>query len=132
MTLRALTNPEPDALVSPSTTGSPINPNNWRNRVFEPAKRAAGVEFAMPKLGRKTYISLRIHAGDRPVEVAADAGHSVAVLWENYAREFERSRRTRPVPLADALRQARRKVAGNRPGTIPARLSPMPVEQPHG
>ena len=74
MTLNALTDPEPDALVCPSATGSPINANNWRNRVFDPAKRAAGVDFAMPKLGRKTYISLRIHAGDRPVEVAADAG----------------------------------------------------------
>ncbi len=116
--------------MCPSATGSPSNPNNWRNRVFDPAKRAAGVEFAMPKLGRKTYISLRIHAGDRPVEVAADAGHSVGVLWTNYAREFERSRHAERVPVAEALRRARRHHAGNGPGTVPARPSPTTVEEP--
>jgi len=130
MTLRALTDPAPDDLVCPSQAGTPINPNNWRNRVYAPAKRAAGVEFAMPKLGRKTYVSLRIHAGDPPVEVAADAGHSVAVLWSNYAREFERSRHTERVPMDEALRRARRQVSGSGPGTVPARPSPTPVEQP--
>lgn len=80
--------------------------------------------------GGKTYVSLRIHAGDRPVEVAADAGHSIGVLWTNYAREFERSRHADRLPLAEALRRARRQHPCTGPGTVPAQPSPTPAENP--
>jgi len=129
MTLRALCDPAPDALVCASAAGTPINPNNWRNRVFAPAKRSAGVQLAMPKLGRKTYISLQIHAGMSPVLVAAYAGHSTAVLWENYAREFDRARGTVSVALAEALRAARRAVSGERAATVLPRAAADEVDQ---
>jgi len=101
---------DPEALVCASGRGTPVNPNNWRRRVFDPAATAAGVEWATPYSGRHTYISLQIHAGVSPVTIAAWAGNSPKSIWDHYAREFERSRATLPLPLEDALVAARREV----------------------
>jgi integrase len=110
--LREEARPEADdALVCPSRAGTPTNLNNWRNRVFGPAAKAAGVDWATPYTGRHTYISLQIHAGLSPVIVAALAGNSAEIIRKHYAREFDRSRTAKPVPLASALRAARRQVA---------------------
>jgi integrase len=38
------TSVDPEALVCASARGTPVNPNNRRRRVFDPAARAAGVE----------------------------------------------------------------------------------------
>jgi hypothetical protein len=62
-----------DALVCSSRTGTPVNLNNGRNRVFNPA---------------------------------AIAGNSPEVIWKHNAREFDRSRTVKPVPLEAALRAA--------------------------
>lgn len=109
-----------DALVCPSGAGTPVNPNNWRARVFNAAAEAAGVSWATPYTGRHTYISLQIHAGLSPVTVAAYAGNSPDVIWRHYAREFERSRTAEAVPLEGALRGARRAIAKARvPAVFP-------------
>jgi integrase len=100
-----------DALGVPSRGGSPLNLNNWRNRTFNPAAQAAGVGWATPYTGRHTYCSLQIHAGTSPVIVAVLAGNSPEVIWKHYAREFDRSRTTDPVPLETAPRAAREQVA---------------------
>jgi integrase len=104
----------PDALVCPSGSGTPVNPNNWRARVFNPSADAAGVGWATPYSGRHTYISLQIHAGLSPVTVAAYAGNSPEIIWRHYAREFERSKTAGAESLEAALQEARREIANRR------------------
>jgi integrase len=100
-----------DALVCPSQVGTPLNPNNWRARIFNAAAEAAGLSWATPYTGRHTYISLQIHAGLSPVTVAAYAGNSPDIIWRHYAREFERSRTSEALSLEGALGAARRAIA---------------------
>ena len=102
----------PEALVCPSRAGTPMSPNDWRRRVFTPAAAAAGVEWATPYSGRRSYISWQIWAGIDPVSVAKWAGNSPAIIWKSYAREFERSEVAERRPAADALLAARRAAGG--------------------
>jgi hypothetical protein len=104
--------------------GTPVNLHNWRSRVFNAAADAAGVAWATPYTGRTTYISLQIHAGLSPVTVAALAGNTPNIIWEHYAREFERSRTTKQIDLEGAIRAARRQVARN---GVPARCAHTPT-----
>jgi integrase len=70
---------------------------------------AAGVSWATPYTGRRTYISLMIHAGVSPVVVAASVGHtSGETIWKHYARMFDGARTTEAVPMDRAVRAARR------------------------
>jgi hypothetical protein len=39
---------DPGALVSASGRGTPVNPNSWRHRMFDPAVTAAGVVWTTP------------------------------------------------------------------------------------
>ncbi len=113
MTLHALTDPAPEAFVCPSSTGTPMRLGNWRRRDFDPAAKRAGVGWATPYDGRRTYVSLQVHAGTSPVLVAAMVGNSLEMIVKRYAREFDRARSTTPVPLADAIRATRRTIAEN-------------------
>jgi integrase len=63
----------PDDLVFPSPTGLLLDLHNWRDRIFKPAARAAGVE-AVPYDLRHTFVSLLIHQGCSVPYVAAMAG----------------------------------------------------------
>ncbi|MFN8109169.1 MAG: tyrosine-type recombinase/integrase [Thermoleophilia bacterium] len=102
-----------DDLICPTEAGTPLDLNNWRPRVWDPAAAQAGLEWTTPYTGRRTYISLRIHAGDSPLVVAAAVGHANGeTLWRHYAREFERARTTPPSPIADAVQSARARTLG--------------------
>jgi integrase len=103
-----------DAPLCPSAAGTPVNPNNWRAREFNPAAEAAGVGWATPNSGRHTYISLQIHGGLSPVTVAAYAGNSPEITWRHYAREFVRAGTVGAVSLEDVLQGARREIANAR------------------
>jgi len=105
-------NLDPDALIVSSRKGTPLNLNNWRRRTFDVIAERVGVPWATPYTGRHTYCSLQVHAGLSPVIVAALAGNSPEVIWRHYAREFDRSRTTPALPLADALALARARVNG--------------------
>jgi integrase len=98
-------------LVCASRVGTPISLHNWRARIFNPAAERAGVGWPVPYTGRRTYISLQIHAGLSPVTVAALAGNSPEIIWKHYAREFERSKTSRQIDLEGAVRAARRDVS---------------------
>jgi len=103
-----------DALVCPSRVGTPIHLENWRRRVWRPAVVAVGLEWATPYTGRRTDISLMIHAGVSPVLVAAAVGHtSGETIWKHYARVFDGARTTGAVPMDHAVRAARRAVRRN-------------------
>jgi integrase len=110
--------PQPESegeLVCASSRGTSVHLDNWRNRVSNPAAAAAGVEWGTPDTGRRTFISLQIHAGVSPVLVAAGVGHTTGeTIWRHYSREFDRARTTEVVPMEAAIRAARRRIATSR------------------
>ena len=70
-----------------------------------------GLSWATPYTGRRTYISLMIHAGVPPVVVAASVGHtSGETIWKHYARMFDGARTSEGVPMDRTIRAARRAV----------------------
>jgi integrase len=96
----------PDDLVFPSPTGLIIDLHNWRERVWKPAARAAGVE-AVPYDLRHTFVSLLIHEGRSVPYVAAMAGHSPRVCLERYAHAFAEAQLGASEPMHDAIAAAR-------------------------
>ena len=72
------------------------DPHNWRHRVWDPARRAAGVSITAYQL-RHLYGSLMVQAGHSLIQVAAWMGHSdLAMLSQVYGHvlaEYETSRR---------------------------------------
>src|SRR5262249_52235020 len=82
--------PDDDALVCPELAGPPrnaansrrefwdvhTNMQNWCRKALYPAAERAGVGRVIPYNGRDTYASLRLHAGDNPLLIAAALGHA--------------------------------------------------------
>jgi integrase len=69
----------------PSMTGTPIEPHNWRRRVFIPAREAAGLDWATPHMLRHGLASLMADSGSGAAEIAAHLGHAdrgvTALRW---------------------------------------------------
>jgi integrase len=67
----------PEALVFTTEFGNPISQTNFRNRVFQPAAKRAGIE-PVPTVHdlRHTAISLWLTRGLTPFEVAKMVGHT--------------------------------------------------------
>ncbi len=61
--------------VFPSTTGTPLDPNNYRRTVFLPAAKAAEVPWATPHALRHGVASL-IAERFSPAQIAAHLGHA--------------------------------------------------------
>jgi integrase len=98
---------DPETLVAPSETGAFLNLNNWRNRVWTPATRRAGVRAA-PYDGRHTFASLLINEGRSPLLVSAALGHSTGELvWRRYAHLLDERRAMPNVSVVDAIKAAR-------------------------
>jgi len=62
---------------------------NWRRRKFDVAAGAAGVAIGRPYDLRHAYVSLLIHEGMSPVEVARQAGHKPSMALDTYGHVFE-------------------------------------------
>jgi len=62
--------------VFPSATGTPIDPRNWRRRVFKPAAEAAGVPWATPHKLRHGLASLMANQGYSAAQIAGHLGHA--------------------------------------------------------
>jgi len=99
-------------LIAPNASGGFINLNNWRNRTWNPAVRAVGLD-ADPKRGvarlspydgRHSFASALIHEGRSIVEVAGQLGHSTAsTTLKHYAHIVEESRGGERISLVDAV-----------------------------
>ncbi len=78
------------ATVFPTSTGTPLNPSNWRHRAFNPAVKAAGLPGGLtPKGLRHTAASLAIAAGADVLMVQRMLGHADAKETLNtYAKLF--------------------------------------------
>jgi len=66
----------PDDPIFASATGTPIDPRNWRRRVFNPAAEAAGVPWATPHKLRHGLASLMADRGYSAAQIAAQLGHA--------------------------------------------------------
>ena len=100
---------------------------NWRDRVYAPAARAAGVEHPVPYDLRHSFVSLLIHEGLSVLEVARQAGHSPKVCLDTYAHVFDDFDPAQRTPAEAAIRQARDELV---PVRYPLRGRGAPREGP--
>jgi integrase len=62
--------------IFPNRFGRPIDAHNYRQRVFNPAARLAGVEWATPHTLRHGIASLMADHGSTPSQIASLLGHA--------------------------------------------------------
>ena len=132
--------PEPDRLVIPARDGgywSRSEFNNWRNRVWKPAladlaagDRALGqIAGAVPYDCRGTFVSLHLRGGASPLEVAAWAGHSPAVMFKHYANVIEELRGEPVLPAEEQILRAREAVVELHRGELDKLMADL-IENP--
>jgi integrase len=105
----ALASGRRSGLVMPRTDGEPWTRSdwgNWRRRVYQPNARAVGLTSPVPYDLRGSWVSLLAWEGKTLLEVARQAGHSVAVCDRHYAGIFEAGPPKR-TSAAAAIRAAR-------------------------
>jgi integrase len=82
--------PSEDALVFTSDRGGPVRYSNFRNRVWLPATRAAGLEGIGTHIGRHTSATLLLEAGADVKDVQSHLGHRDATMTLNvYCAPFD-------------------------------------------
>ena len=97
---KASGHPPSDAPVIPNRRGevwSDYDWDNWRERGFRPAARAAGLpagdddgsKRVRPRDLRSSFATLLIYEGQPPQYVAEQLGHSAATLLRDYARVWQ-------------------------------------------
>jgi integrase len=102
--------PEDRELIFPAADGRPRSDaaqNNWRRRVFNEARRAAGVKRATPYYLRHSFASLLIWEGQPIPYVAQQLGHSPMMTLRTYAHVIEEYEGAERVPADVAIRAAR-------------------------
>jgi integrase len=82
-------NPLPSDLVFPSPNGKFLRDNNFRNRVYIPVLKAAGVEYRRPYTYRHSGISHAVKDGVSIAELSAQTGHSAKTLMSTYLHAIE-------------------------------------------
>jgi integrase len=84
---------DPRALLFTAPSGEPLRPGNWRQRFFNPAARAAGLQPLTPHDLRHTAASLFISAGANPWMLADILGHTDTRMIDRvYGHLFEKDR----------------------------------------
>jgi integrase len=102
-----------DELVAPGRFGAPLDVDNWRMRVWNPAKKAAGVSAVVYDL-RHSFVSLLLHEGRSAIYVADQVGHSSATLTlSQYAHLVPDPRHTPLRSMVDAITDARAELHGD-------------------
>jgi integrase len=107
---------EPESLVFTASGGGPVLHNNFRNRVFYPASRAAGIE-PIPHIHdlRHSAVALAIQAGAHPMAIKEMAGHSsITTTFDVYGHLFE----TLQERTGEAMDAIFRQAAAARPGMV--------------
>jgi integrase len=72
--------------------GRPIDLNNFRYRVWEPALKKAELKYRYPYQARHTFATSSIRQGRDPLWVANQMGTSLEMLFKHYAVYFRRNR----------------------------------------
>lgn len=85
--------PSDSALIFPAHDDRPMDDQDWRNwrqRVFAPAAKMAGLpRTTRPYDLRHTAASLRLAAGQNPIFVARQMGHSPSMLLDRYSHVID-------------------------------------------
>jgi integrase len=114
--------PGDSELVFPRPDGQPWRDTdwrNWRNRVFQPAAKDAGLGTIRPYDLRHSFVSLLIAERRTIIEVARQAGHSPTMTLDTYGHVFDELEDAEPVTAEELIRKARakkRRVSQVRPG----------------
>jgi integrase len=82
-------NPSPDDLVFPTEKGKPIDCGNHRYW-WESVLSKINVKYRKPYATRHTAISHALEAGAKPVDVAAQTGHSLDTLLRVYVHDIDK------------------------------------------
>lgn len=102
--------PVDEALVFPRPDGKPWKDTdwrNWRNRVFQPAVKAAGLRALPPYDLRHSFVSLLIAERRTIIDVARQAGHSPTMTLDTYGHVFDELDGAEPVSAEEMIRKAR-------------------------
>jgi len=92
-----------DAYIFPDATGSLLDPDNFRHRLFKPLLKAAGLRHIRIHDLRHTYVSLLIAAGKELHYIQQQLGHhSPAFTLSVYGHLLPRDRRGEVNCLDDA------------------------------
>jgi integrase len=97
-------------LVFPGHDGEPWTRSawsNWRRRVYQPNARAVGLATPIPYDLRGSFVSLLAWEGQTLLEVARQAGHSVAICDRHYAGIFNNVDPAKRSSAEEAIRSAR-------------------------
>lgn len=102
--------PRGSALVVPNDRGEPWTKHqyqHWRRSVYKPNAAALGLTSGVPYDLRGSFVSLLAWEGYTLLEVARQAGHSVAICDRHYAGIFEDVNPAKRVTAEAAIRAAR-------------------------
>jgi integrase len=95
-------------LVIAGNAGAVLDMDNWRRRVWLPARDLAGLSAVFPYDARHGYASLLIHEGRSLPYVAAAMGHSSATTTlRHYAHLFDEASHATAEPMVAAIEAAR-------------------------
>lgn len=87
--------------------GNPLDPDNFRKRVWNPAMEKSGLRRRTPHDMRHTYATLRLSKGDPLAEVAKEMGHSSAhITFNTYYKWLPSESRSNIDELDDAVGEA--------------------------
>ncbi|PSB57748.1 tyrosine-type recombinase/integrase [Chamaesiphon polymorphus] len=78
-----------DALVFPAPKGGFLNDNNFRNKIWKPLLKAAGVTYRKPYNFRHSGVSHAANNGVSIADLAAQTGHSTKTLMTSYLHPIE-------------------------------------------
>jgi hypothetical protein len=93
--------------VSPvARRGGYVDLSNWRNRVWNPARKAIGLD-ATPYDLRHTFCSLLAHEGRSMPYTAREMGHNLLDTQKHYPHILEEEEPGTRTSMADAIAEAR-------------------------
>jgi integrase len=86
-------------------TGQPLDVNNFRHRIWEPALKKAELKYRYPYQARHTFATKSIRGGHDPLWIANQMGTSLEMLFKYYAVYFRRNRRAEMGRITDSRRR---------------------------
>jgi integrase len=102
--------PDDGELIFPRPDGKPWRDTDWRNwreRVFQPLAKAAGLGAIRPYDLRHSFVSLLIAERRTIIDVARQAGHSPTMALNTYGHVFDELEGAETTSAAELIREAR-------------------------
>jgi integrase len=95
---------DPEQLLFASTAGTPLNPKNVVDRVFNPALRRAGLRHINWHALRHTFASVQLAAGANIKYLSLQMGHSdVGITLNRYSHLMQDSHPAQVAKLSDLV-----------------------------